>query len=747
MAGPTHDHADAAVATPDAIARTDVPERDRHGPAGTSRPSGAVRGQRSASDPSPVDQAPRRDRLTRRRTIALQRSAGNRAVAGMLRRIQRVEVKLPDDPETLYDSTDKRGRATANSYASTVAYEITRQADSGTTVTIKTLFVSQLRGRDGKPRGKESEIPADDERRAFATDVTSKAMVYWNGRVAFVGEETIPPGGAPLPVPGTPAPAGGTTPPAPAGAGTPPAPTAAPAPAATPTPGPAPIGPPHVIAKRLPVTFKNEPVFDLAAAHHARVVIHPRSVTAGTPGNPIDAGNYYVNKGAYEDDQDKITAHEYGHLLGIDDEYSQSNEQLNAALHASAPGNAPSHMAKLDKATVERMVVMSMRAPMVAQLAKAMPQVTAAIRAQREVVTKRMVAAAREGIGDDSVTGQLQDQLSARTATKAEIEAQVPAVIAAQTTSGFDAGAHAAAGIKKVFPVAALTDQMLAIYARRFSEGSTVNLGDQGDVTIDVQSSVTRTTAKGGANAAAAKGLAASNVGKPPAKGGASGAGGGTAALPAITPPATLVDKLIALPADWKDAGSAVEREITPQRFATLVVAVLKAAQVAGAALPPARQAIGSRRRLIQTATTLLTNAARSATSQLASDLVEATTRPTLEGSVDEFREAVRAEVEKVMGTPASGVASLGTPDPNMTAIVAAMKTRLEANKAAAAGGGIDPLNTGGKAPPQDVTYDRLGLMGTKTGVLRPDQFQGVLGQFNGHLKNAQEKAFTTEMT
>ena len=37
-----------------------------------------------------------------------------------------------------------------------------------------------------------------------------------------------------------------------------------------------------------------------------------------------------MNKGSYTGDEKVIAAHEYGHLIGIPDEYSQSNVQLNA---------------------------------------------------------------------------------------------------------------------------------------------------------------------------------------------------------------------------------------------------------------------------------------------------------------------------------------------------------------------------------------------------------------------------------
>ena len=86
------------------------------------------------------------------------------------------------------------------------------------------------------------------------------------------------------------------------------------------------------------MTFDSIAVFGLDEKHDQTIIVHPNSVPANAKGgNPIDAGNYYLNKGGYGGDDNVIAAHEYGHLLGIDDEYSQSNEMLNALLHRAAP--------------------------------------------------------------------------------------------------------------------------------------------------------------------------------------------------------------------------------------------------------------------------------------------------------------------------------------------------------------------------------------------------------------------------
>ena len=83
---------------------------------------------------------------------------------------------------------------------------------------------------------------------------------------------------------------------------------------------------------------------------------------------------------AYPHTDDVIYAHEYGHMLGIPDEYSQSNEQLNALLHQAAPKTAASSRAALDKTTIERMALAALRDPLLAQLQAAIPLMTGALR-------------------------------------------------------------------------------------------------------------------------------------------------------------------------------------------------------------------------------------------------------------------------------------------------------------------------------------------------------------------------------
>jgi hypothetical protein len=720
MAGPAHDHAESAITIPDAAGRAAGTELETSSPASTTRSAGMVRGQRAVPDPIPVDQAPRRDRLSRRRVLALQRSAGNRAVTGVVRgALQRVEVKEPKLSETLYNQKGAGGKAGSKQYTLNPQYEITRQDDSGVTVTVRVQFLSQTRNTTPKPAnappgtpdlgdlvGDPTEIPADDPRRAWATNVVQEGVTHWNGRLTLVGEETS-------------------------------------------------LFSSDVTKKRLPVSFRAEPVFGVGESAHSRVIVHPSSIVAGTPGNPIDAGNYYMNKGGYTGDEKVIAAHEYGHLLGIPDEYSQSNEQLNALIHQAAPGNAASAGNALDKATIERMVLMGLKRPMLSQLDNAMPQLVAAIQAQRTQVTRRMAAAARTGAASADVRTQLRDQLTEQAA--GQVAPNVPGVVAFQTTTNFSNITQAGTGVSAGFATNALSTQVRNAYWKALGDAESkdiVAIQGLGDVSINIKGPVAGVTATGGAQATAAAGAATTLVGTgagagaPAAGGGAAAAGGGAPGLPAITPPATLIDKLSALPTTWSAAGSALETGITPDRFAAKMVGTLKAAQVvAKVASLAGIGGIDTTSQLYKVAYALVTNAAQSAARELAAELIGTTMTPVLVTGVSDLQSAIATEVDRVMGTPASGVGGLGTPDPGMTAVVSAMKARLDADKTATAGTGRDPLGKpGGTAPDQDVTYSYQGLMGSNaTTALRPDQFGPMVKQFNDRLTKMFEKPFTAE--
>ncbi|MGH2464216.1 MAG: hypothetical protein ACRDGI_02045, partial [Candidatus Limnocylindrales bacterium] len=486
--------------------------------------------------------------------------------------------------------------------------------------------------------------------------------------------------------------------------------------------------------------FNSVAVFGANEPYHNRVIVYPTTIVAGSAGQPIDAGNWYMNKGTSYDGDDKlIAAHEYGHLIGIPDEYSQSNEQLNALIHQAAPANAPSAMAALDRASVERMVLSSLAPPLFRQLNATMATITRAFRAQRTLVKQKMATAAAAAASSAVIVNELQSQLTG--ASTAGLAANVPAVVARDTTTRFNEVVQAGKGVEAGFSAKALADEIRAAYISALwaiRQGN-VAVAGLGDVSIDVAHSVRRTGVGHSKNAIAAGRIAQAEV--------------GPARLPKVVPATSLSGQISALPATWSAAGSLLETGVTAAAFTTAMLSILKSASAAAATPPPpgahAHPKLASTRALEDRAFRLVSNAASGASRQVAADLVDASIGPILTVSAVDLGAKISAEVNRVMTTPPAGIPALGPADPNMATVVATMKATLDKDKATTTGTGRDPLGAGKKkkVADQNVTYSYQGLMGSSdTTALRGDQFSPMVDHFNHDLLTVGETPFTAEV-
>ena len=150
---------------------------------------------------------------------------------------------------------------------------------------------------------------------------------------------------------------------------------------------------------------------------------------------------------------------------------------------------------------------------------------------------------------------------------------------------------------------------------------------------------------------------------------------------------------------------------------------------------------------LYRKAYAVVSSMAKETCQQLLTDLLNGVVQPVLTSSVKDLESSIQAEVNKLMATPASGVAALGPPNPQMAALVSHMKAQLDADKTATAGGGRSPLGAGKAAPTQHVTYSVQSLMGSsKDTSIRADQFNPMVQQFNDKLTNLFEKKFSPEV-
>lgn len=670
----------------------------REGGPGTAAALGFVSVQLAAGAAQPPPSFP----MTPSGFMALQRLVGNRAVAAAMERVvQRVPVSVTFS-ETLYTGEGAGGKAAGGSFGQGGQFQMTRDADNAVNIDMKIKFVRQHRNtinkRPGHPSdpdvgdltGPITELPEGD--RAWATTTSAAAVAHWNGRLVLVGKDKPRPDAA-------------------------------------------------EVDKRLKVVFKATPTFGKNDVADQTVVVHPPNVTGGSKGNPIDSGDFYMKKNdkIYPDSDDQIYAHEYGHLLGIPDEYSQSNEQINQLLHRASPADAASSMAALDKKTIELMVLATLTRPLFGQLQSSMGAVTSAIKAQKKAVKTKMTSAAHDAVRTPEIADLLTNRLT--TMSSAKVKPHVPKAVALQTTKNFAHAAVATDGVERILAAGSIGKMVGDTYWKALTspQDEVVNVPGLGETKVEVQESIYGAAAKRGALRNAAVGEAAGSVGK-------TGPG-----LPKIPPPDTLVGQLAGAAGAWSAAGGAIETAITSAAFQAKMLATLNAATIAAGVLPllgfEVAPTIKSDKALYGKAWTLVNNAAREAVKQLATEMVGATLNPVLQSSVASLRTAIGAEVTRIMTSPPGALAA-SPPDPNMAKLVADMKGRLDAAKTALAGTGMDPLGvTGATTPAQDVTYSYQGMMGAgKTEALRADQFKGLIDKFNTTLKLATEQNFTPEM-
>ncbi len=649
-------------------------------------------------------------KVSKRQLLGLQRAVGNRVTGEVFAKLaQRVPITASTS-ETLYNqSNSATGAASSAHYGGNKTYDITRQGDTGATVNVKIKFLNQARNTTppgpnpppGTPRlgqmlGSPTEFPDADPRRAWAADMANQAVSHWNGRVTFVSDTTDETAG--------------------------------------------------INTVRLPVTFSAEAVFGLNDDAPNTVIVHGPTTTAGTAGQPIDAGNWYMNKNdRYPANDDIIYAHEYGHLIGIPDEYSQSNEQMNALLHQASPGDAAASLAALDQETVRRMSYAALVRPLYQQLRAAMGPAVEAFRGQGRLVKDKMSEAAKGAARSPAVQEQLRERLLAEATDR--VDPQVPQAVAFETTTNFSNRSRAGEGVDAAFDAGALGRQLSSIYASALDaplSDTVVNVQGLGDVAINVHGSVFSAGVGTGPSQASASTVAAGDV----------GAAAGPTGLPEMPPPDTLVGKIGALPAAWTAAGSALETAVTPAAFAAKMQAIMPTAAAAvaeslmAAIVPGATgpAALTGTSQMYQRAYSLLNNAAREAATQLTSELVRAQVEPVIQADVTAFRTTLLAEVDRIMTMSPTDLAAAGNPNPAMRQLIQDMKGRLDADKAATAATGRDPLGGGGAAPDQDVTYSFQGLMGSnKSTAIRADQFQPMVDAFNANFKATTEDPFRAE--
>lgn len=648
--------------------------------------------------------------------IDLASAAGNRAFRQLLADqvdhvVQRVPVSYDDTGETLYeDPAAGQTQFQPTSYSSgTVAggggiqYEMTR-SDTEVTVTVDILFVSQARDTretlpDGRPNpnyqfyvGAETAIAADDPRRQFAVDRCATIGGTWN-RYALVGR--------PLPPP---APSGGT---GPTDAGTP-------LPGGTASPEPEEI--------RLPLNFVANPVFDPAASSHSKVrVFGPATAADRSGAHPIDSGNWYMNTTNYGDaDVDAIYAHEYGHLVGLQDEYFRSNDQVHQTLHRMGGGAATSDAA-VDRETLRRMVMAALGRALQSRLRSVIGEVSAAFMAQHELLRTQLKQAIRTTWQDPGLRAAIADTI--RDEVPARYRSQVERVVEFQTARNLS-NVLVANEAMTAMTAASVERSALSFFRRQFdafvgsSFGVTGADGTRTTMSLELSGNVTG-AASSGSGAAAGSALADRVV------------GAASVPIPAVRPSSTLVGQLNALPETWRTPGSGIDAAYSPAAVIPLVREAAAAAVATGAI-----GRIGSTNDLYRRVLGIVNGTVRASSRDAVTSFVDSAIHPAITSQVTALRGQIDTEVDAVMGLTAGAAAARSPRDPDITSIATQLHTLLQSQQNSGSWDQTADINPGASGSGVDVRYSMDTMMGTNvTGPegFRADMIQPIVDQFNGN--------------
>jgi len=655
--------------------------------------------------------------------LRLQRAAGNAAVSTLVRPrrrpeaegtrpsgVQRVHVDLPGIEENILQPYDQSNNATADlephKFSVAAHYDLSRTAGAAT-VGVKIKFV--------QPDG--SAIPDADPRRKFANDVTAGLVATWNGRFEL---SNVPLGATPgaTPAPSTQAPDSGA-------------------------PANGPVLPPPVA---LPVNFTATPVFDASPDNTMALVhLHPPSVTAdATPGKRIDAGNWFMSKGAqYPAAQEVIAAHEYGHLIGIPDEYSQSNPSMHALLHQATPGGTASADKQLDDAGTKAMVLAALQPALKAKVDAAVAQVTAQVSAGRPNLVLNLSAALKEAVSGADFAKGLASVLDAqaRAGGKPDLTsgAADELVTAAQHVNTHQLATSAANAVLTAGTMRNILDWVLG---QVIQSASRVEIpikdaaGNESTIAVQVNVSQNVGGAASGTTAVAGKAqtLAAAAVGTPKAK----ARKGGRGALPALNPNGNLLAVIADLPKQWVKASGLLTPRVGSIR--TKMMSALSAAPI-----DVARFADHAAFQAFEPA--LLSKLAGPVATDALIMFMAESVKPAFQMQIDAIAQLVQADIDaKAAGKGLVEAAKdAATSDARILSAVDAVDKAIKTLQQPGAAVPAAKMAGAAAAPTdQNVSYTIESTMGDNnaSSAVRPEYLQPVADQFNKTLKQPRESNF-----
>jgi hypothetical protein len=658
--------------------------------------------------------------------VALGRLAGNAAVAGLVGRagphLQRVAFSATRG-ETLL-TTEVAGTGpptgfTAHGYSTggSNTYEMTREGNA-VKVKVKILFLD--------PAGTVIPTTEPANRRGTATQLCRDLVGFWNNKFQFTTErEEAPP----------PAPA-----PAPAGQG---AGSRASAPGGT-TPPPV----------NLDVVFEAEPLFE-GSGQNATVYYHSNIATgqapAGGPYGIVDAANWFQQHSpqAYGTTPlPAVYAHEYGHLIGIPDEYSVANPEMHRLFHEAAPGAQGQAMGEeLDRQGARRVMIDALT-PYLARNVRNLGQATSRlILAQRPAMANDLARAVRAAWRDDSLVTNVGAAARAALPAGSRVARHAPEAVRFEATENLSYLSVANEALDTQIQPGPLSNLLVSMLhaAIRTAMGTNVvtipfhpGRCSNEDFTVRID---TTALAQNATLVTAAQAAADAAVGLPPAMPGRG--------APRISPSPDLMGRMAQTIGRWQAA-----RDLFGTQVAGIADRVRRAALAAfaGPGATFAADVGDSVPRLYRAVLERFLTIARSAAAAAVDEFLNAGLGPVMGDQMQELHRILMAELDNHTSVPLTGgtnaAPGASPPDPQVLARANAIHQQMQVMATQArteATAGAPTMAPGAtQATTTRVRYTMNTMMGdTHTsdaasnpaaqaaGAVRPAYLNGILANFN----------------
>lgn len=641
-------------------------------------------------------------------------------------RIQRVPIQATGFSETLLQGYDNNNVATQDyrphTYGgSDTEYEMTR-TDSDVTVDVRIKFVKRINWGDT-----DEEIP-EGSTRDFGRQQCRDLVAFWNNKFELVGTCTPEEG---LMAQGMRA-----------------------------------LGmndesPPQPYQVDLPLKFTATPVFDLDADAHKTVALHDEVTADGTAlasnqptvaGEPrsrrIDAGNWFVTKDddVYPASYESIYAHEYGHLLGIPDEYSLSNPTMHALFHDISPQSEDQMNQQLDTAGIRQMVLAALNRPLQPLLLNASDEIAQAFQTQQKAISKQMAKGLRDSWRDQS----LIDFLVSLMRPQFEAAGQERALAALPEALRFEAFDNlsnltlADQAVTASLQPSSIRQIMAASYTAAFdgAQQGTVeipyinDLGNEEDVevSIDVAPVISGASSPlATAAASAAQQLAGEPMAGPMPEG---------SPMTQLYPSNSIIGQIGDLPTAWANVENLMQNEIDTMQdnIWALVDETLQSVDLTTNVNDNVRSLYRVLYDLVQGVSTSVIQ--MSVDAFLSDEM-----RPLIEGQINGLMTKIEAEADRhqtVQGT-GTNASSSASPDPQLDAVVRQLEqqARQLINQAPAADG---------TPSAQNIRFTVHALMGANSQgeSVRVDQMRRIADNFNGRspeLRHDDESNFRVRST